>query len=84
MAKIRIAGEVFDSYNKPRRDSDGGKKFVVAAKEGDTVRLVRFGDPNMTIKKNIPERKANFLARHNCDNPGSKLKARYWACKSWR
>jgi len=32
MAKIRIAGEVFDSYNKPRRDSDGGKKFAVAAK----------------------------------------------------
>lgn len=84
MAKIRIAGEVFDSYNVPRRDSDGGKKFAVAAKEGDKVRLVRFGDPNMTIKKNIPDRKANFLARHNCDSPGSKLKARYWACRSWR
>jgi len=83
MAKIRIAGEVFDGYNNPRRDSDGGKKFAVAAKEGDQVRLVRFGDPNMTIKKNIPGRKANFDARHNCDTPGSKLKARYWACKSW-
>jgi len=55
----------------------------VAAKEGDEVRLVRFGDPNMTIKKHIPERRENFRARHNCDNPGSKLKARYWACKSW-
>jgi len=83
VAKIRIAGEVFAGYNKPRRDSDGGKKSAVAAKEGDTVRLVRFGDPNMTIKKHIPERRANFRARHNCDNPGSKLKARYWSCKAW-
>jgi len=80
---IRIAGEVFKGYNQPRRDSDGGKKFAVAAKEGDEVRLVRFGDPNMTIKKHIPERRANFRARHNCDNPGSKLKARYWSCKAW-
>jgi len=80
---IRLAGEIFKEYNKPRRDSDAGKKFAVAAKEGDTVRLVRFGDPNMTIKKHIPARRANFRARHNCDEPGSKLKARYWACKSW-
>jgi len=83
VAKIRIAGEVFSGYNKPRPDSDGGKKSAVAAKEGDTVRIVRFGDPNMTIKKHIPERRANFRARHNCDNPGSKLKARYWSCKAW-
>jgi hypothetical protein len=83
MAKIRIAGEVFDGYNKPRRDSDGGKKFAVAARENGQVRLVRFGDPNMTIKKNIPERKANFRARHNCDEPGSKLSAKYWSCKAW-
>ncbi len=80
---IRLAGEIFKNYNVPRRDSDGGKKFAVAAKEGDQVRLVRFGDPNMTIKKNIPERRSNFNARHNCDNPGSKLKARYWSCRAW-
>ena len=80
---IRIAGEVFSGYNKPKRDSDGGKKFAVAAKEGDEVRLVRFGDPNMSIKKHIPERRASFRARHNCDNPGSKLKARYWSCRAW-
>lgn len=84
MAKIRIAGEVFDGYNKPRKDSDGGKKSAVAARENGQVRLVRFGDPNMTIKKNDPDRKQAFLARHNCDNPGSKLKARYWSCKAWK
>ena len=42
-----------------------------------------FGDPNMTIKKNIPGRRSNFRARHNCDNPGPKTKARYWSCKAW-
>ena len=80
---IRLAGEIFKNYNVPKRDVQGGKKFAVAAKEGDQVRLVRFGDANITIKKHIPERRANFRARHNCDNPGSKLKARYWSCKKW-
>ena len=80
---IGVAGVINKGYNQPRRDSDGGKKFAVAAKEGDEVRLVRFGDPNMPIKKHIPERRESFRARHNCDNPGSKLKPRYWACKSW-
>tara|TARA_R100000005_G_scaffold71998_1_gene39438 strand:- start:1871 stop:2119 length:249 start_codon:yes stop_codon:yes gene_type:complete len=80
---IRIAGERFEAYNKPRRDSDGGKKFAVAAKEGDTVRLVRFGDPNMRIKKSDPERRKSFRARHKCDEKKSKLTAGYWSCKAW-
>ena len=80
---IRIAGERFAAYNKPRRDSDGGKKFAVAAKEGDKVRLVRFGDPNMRIKKSDPERRKSFRARHKCDEKKSKLTAGYWSCKAW-
>ena len=80
---IRLAGEIFKGYNQPRRDSDGGKKFAVAAKEGDTVRLVRFGDPNMTIKKHITERRANFRARHNCDEKKSKLTPGFWSCRAW-
>ena len=35
------------------------------------------------IKKNNPERRKSFRARHNCDNPGPKTKARYWSCKKW-
>jgi len=80
---IRIAGERFEAYNKPRRDSDGGKKFAVAAKEGDKVRLVRFGDPNMRIKKSDPERRKSFRTRHKCDEKKSKLTAGYWSCKAW-
>lgn len=72
------------SLNKPFRTPSGPKKFAVYTKnESGNVVIVRFGDPNMKIKKNIPERRKNFRARHNCDNPGPKWKARYWACKSW-
>jgi hypothetical protein len=74
--------------NKPRRlrkgeSGYGKKKFVVKAKEGDKERIVKFGDANLKIKKNIPARRRSFRARHNCKNPGSKLKARYWSCKKW-
>ncbi|NDG28579.1 hypothetical protein EB118_00550 [bacterium] len=72
------------TLNKPFRTSNGPKKFAVYTKnESGNVVIVRFGDPNMKIKKNIPERRKSFRARHNCDNPGPKWKARYWACKSW-
>lgn len=37
----------------------------------------------MTIKKNNPERRRNFRARMNCDNPGPRWKPRYWACRTW-
>ena len=37
----------------------------------------------MTIKKNNPERRKSFRARHNCDNPGPRWKPRYWACRTW-
>jgi len=72
------------TLNKPFRTPDGPKKFSVYVKnEKGNVVKVNFGDPNMKIKKNIPERRKSFRARHNCDNPGPKWKARYWACKSW-
>jgi len=72
------------TLNKPFRTPDGPKKFAVYVKnESGNVVIVRFGDPNMTIKKNIPERRKSFRARHNCDNPGPRWKSRYWACKSW-
>jgi hypothetical protein len=72
------------TLNKPFRTPGGPKKFAVYVKnESGNVVIVRFGDPNMKIKKNIPARRKSFRARHNCDNPGPKWKARYWACKSW-
>jgi len=70
--------------NKPFRTPDGPKKRSVYVKndKGNVVK-VNFGDPNMKIKKSDPARRKSFRARHNCDNPGPKYKARYWSCKFW-
>lgn len=72
------------TLNKPSRTPDGPKKFSVYVKndKGNVVK-VNFGDPNMEIKRDDPNRRKNFRARHNCDNPGPKWKARYWSCKFW-
>ena len=70
--------------SKPFRTPSGPKKFSVYVKnEKGNIVKVNFGDPNMKIKKNIPARRKSFRARHNCDNPGPKWKARYWSCKAW-
>ena len=69
--------------NKPMRGDV--KKFKVYVRDPKTgnVKKVNFGDPNMRIKKSNPKRRKSFRARHNCDNPGPKTKARYWSCKKW-
>jgi len=60
------------------------KKFKVYVKNpAGRVVKVNFGDPNMRIKKSNPERRKSFRARHNCDNPGPRTKARYWSCRKW-
>ena len=70
--------------NKPFRTPDGPKKFSVYVKnEKGNVVKVNFGDPNMEIKKDDPARRRSFRARHKCDTPGPKWKARYWSCKKW-
>jgi hypothetical protein len=80
---IEYRGERFSGYNKPKRTSGKSKKFAVLAKDGDKVRLVRFGDPNMKNRKSEPERRKSFRARHKCDEKKSKLTAGYWSCKKW-
>lgn len=80
---IERAGEKFSGYNKPKRSRTKTKKFAVLAKVGNKVRLIRFGDANMTIKKNDPKRRKSFRARHKCATAKDKLTARYWSCKKW-
>ena len=84
-AKEALKEEEKKNLNKPFLTPDGPKKRSVYVKDPSTgnVKKVNFGDPNMTIKKNIPARRKSFRARHNCDTPGSKTKARYWSCKAW-
>jgi hypothetical protein len=72
------------TLNKPFRTPDGPKKFAVYVKndKGNVVR-VNFGDPNMSIKRDDPERRKNFRARHNCSEKKDKTKPGYWACRLW-
>lgn len=74
------------NLDDPIRTSENpNKKFKVYTRnEKGKVVVVRFGDPNMEIKRDDPERRKNFRARHGCDNPGPKWKARYWSCYQWR
>ena len=67
---------------KPSRGDVKKFKVYVKNEKGNTVK-VNFGDPNMEIKRDNPARRKSFRARHNCDNPGPRTKARYWSCKKW-
>jgi len=57
-------------------------KVYVRGPKGNVVK-VNFGDKKMKIKKSNPKRRKSFRARHNCDNPGPRWKARYWSCRAW-
>jgi len=70
------------------------KKFKVYVKnpQGNVVKVnfghggtsaKKKGEKTMQIQKDIPSRRKAFRARHNCDNPGPRHKARYWSCRAW-
>jgi hypothetical protein len=62
---------------------DVAKSKVYVRKPNGKVVKVNFGDKNMRIKKSNPARRKSFRARHNCDNPGPRWKARFWSCRAW-
>lgn len=68
--------------NKPMAGDVKKSKVYVKKPNGKVVK-VNFGDKNMRIKKSNPARRKSFRARHHCDNPGPKWKARYWSCRAW-
>ena len=72
--------------NDPIRTSENpNKKFKVYVKNAKgKVVVVRFGDPNMEIKRDDPKRRAAFRARHNCDDKKDKTTPGYWSCMQWR
>ena len=69
--------------NKPRRTSGGSKKFVVKACQDGKEKVIRFGDPDMKIRKSNPKARKSFRARHKCETAKDKMTARYWSCKKW-
>ena len=71
-----------------RLPSGSKKKFGVYVKNPDTgnIIMVKYGDPNLSIKRDEPGRLKNFRARHNCDAVEKKkdvFAASYWSCKNW-
>ena len=78
--------------NKPTRGDIKKFKVYVNNDKGNVVKVnfghggtsaKKKGEKTMRIKKSDPVRRKAFRARHNCDNPGPKWKARYWSCKKW-
>lgn len=82
LQKAEYQGESV-TLNKPRRIQGGNKKFEVFVKDGDKVKRVTFGDPNMEIRRDDPKARANFRSRHSCDTATDKTSARYWSCRMW-
>ncbi len=84
---IVYRGETFDGYNKPKRTPNHPKKsHVVLAKEGSTIRLIRFGQQGVSgspARKGEGEadrkRRASFKARHAANIAKGRLSAAYWA-----
>ena len=90
-SKLNVWGELIQEaeyqgrkveLNNPTRGDVKKFKVYVKNDKGNVVK-VEYGDPNMEIKRDDPARRKSFRARHNCDNPGPKYKARYWSCKFW-
>ena len=77
---------------KPMRGDIKKFKVYVRNAEGNVVKVnfghggtsaKRAGQKTMRIRKSDPARRRSFRARHNCDNPGPRTKARYWSCRNW-
>jgi len=71
------------TLDKPFRTPGESKKFAVYVKDGDKVKIVRFGDPDMEIRRDDKDARANFRARHNCDAAKDKTTPKYWSCRMW-
>ena len=78
---------------KPMRGDIKKFKVYVRNAEGNVVKVnfghggtsaKRAGQKTMRIRKSDPARRRSFRARHNCDNPGPRTKARYWSCRKWQ
>ena len=78
--------------NKPTRGDIKKFKVYVKNDKGNVVKVnfghggtsaKKKGEKTMRIRKSDPNARKSFRARHNCDNPGPKWKARYWSCRKW-
>ena len=87
---VEYHGETFEGYNKPKRTpKHSTKSHVVLAKEGDTIKLIRFGEqgastagaPKAGESDRMKAKRASFKARHASNISKGKMSAAYWADK---
>ena len=83
VAKAEYQGRQVELDKPFRMPAGSSKKFGVYVKNGDKVKKVTFGDPNMEIRRDDPDARANFRSRHSCDTATDKTSARYWSCRMW-
>lgn len=85
---IDYRGEKFEGYNKPKRTpKHPTKSHAVLAKEGDTIKLIRFGEqgastagkPKAGESDRMKQKRASFKARHAKNIKKGKLSAAYWS-----
>jgi len=85
---VEYRGEKFSGYNKPKRTPNHPtKSHVVLAKEGDTVKMIRFGEqgaktagkPKAGESEAMKKKRASFKARHAKNIKKGKMSAAYWA-----
>jgi hypothetical protein len=84
---INYRGETFAGYNKPKKTPDGKKSHAVLAKEGETTKLIRFGQQGVSgaganpTTKSEKARQKSFKARHGKNIAKGKMSAAYWSDK---
>ena len=83
VAKAEYQGREVELDKPFRLPAGSTKKFGVYVKDGDKVKKVTFGDPNMEIRRDDADARANFRSRHSCDTATDKTTPRYWSCRMW-
>jgi hypothetical protein len=85
---VDYRGEKFAGYNKPKRTPNASKSHAVLAKEGDKVKLIRFGQQGVSgspkksgESESYRKRRESFKARHAKNISKGKMSAAYWADK---
>ena len=82
--RLHYRGYSFPGYNKPTKSPLKNKSNMVLAKKGDQIKIVHFGDPNLSIKKNNKEAKASYCARSaGISTAKDVFSANYWSRKAW-
>lgn len=83
--KLVYRGKTFRGFNQPQASSSKNKEMEVLAKKGDQVKVVQYGDPNMSLGVNDKNRRASYCARSSgIKGTDDKFSANYWSRKRWK